>query len=297
VAWRRDFRYASPMPELPEVETVRRGLEPALVGRRLTKVTLRRPDLRFPFPPHFARRLTGARVAELRRRGKFLLAPLSSGETLIVHLGMTGRFLIDLAQAADDVPFRDQCPPPRHAHVVFETDNGPRVTFSDARRFGFMDVFETANLSHHLQLANLGPEPFDGAFNQSYLAAAFSARRRGVKDILMDQSVVAGLGNIYASEALHRARVAPGKEARRIGRKAIGRIVPAIRAVLEEAIDAGGSTLRDFATANGSPGYFQHSFRVYGRGGEPCPNPGCVGRIHRSIQAGRATYHCPTCQE
>lgn len=281
------------MPELPEVETVRRGLEPALVGERLSKVTIRRPDLRFAFPPRFASRLAGARILELRRRGKFLIADLDSRESLIVHLGMTGRFLIEGTPAAEGSGSASLA---KHAHVVFETDDA-RIIFEDARRFGFMDLTLTARLPDHPRLASLGPEPFDDIFAEPYLAKAFTGRRQGVKTMLLDQAVVAGLGNIYASEALHRARIAPEKPAGAIGKAARSRITPAVRAVLEEAIAAGGSTLRDFAAANGSPGYFQHSFRVYGRGGEPCGNRGCRGRIRRTVQAGRATYRCPLCQK
>jgi formamidopyrimidine-DNA glycosylase len=280
------------MPELPEVETVRRGLEPALVGKRLAKVTIRRPDLRFAFPLRFARRLAGARILELRRRGKFLIADLDSKESLIVHLGMTGRFLIEGTLNLDR---RQPAPLAKHAHVVFETDDA-RIVFEDARRFGFMDLTPTAGLPDHPRLASLGPEPFDDIFAEPYLAEAFAGRRQGVKTVLLDQALVAGLGNIYASEALHRARIAPEKPAGAIGRPARSRLGPAVRAVLEEAIAAGGSTLRDFAAVNGSPGYFQHSFRVYGRGGEPCGSRGCRGRIRRTVQSGRSTYHCPLCQ-
>jgi formamidopyrimidine-DNA glycosylase len=280
------------MPELPEVETVRRGLEPALVGKRLSKVAIRRPDLRFAFPPRFARRLAGARILELRRRGKFLIADLDSKESLIVHLGMTGRFLIEGTLNLDR---RQPAPLAKHAHVVFETDDA-RIVFEDARRFGFMDLTPTAGLPDHPRLASLGPEPFDDIFAEPYLAEAFAGRRQGVKTVLLDQALVAGLGNIYASEALHRARIAPEKPAGAIGRPARSRLGPAVRAVLEEAIAAGGSTLRDFAAVNGSPGYFQHSFRVYGRGGEPCGSRGCRGRIRRTVQSGRSTYHCPLCQ-
>ena len=283
------------MPELPEVETVRRGLEPELTGQRLTKVTLRRPDLRFTFPRRFAERLTGARVIRLRRRGKFLLADLNSGETLIMHLGMTGRFLIEHADG-EGAPRPGAAANAKHAHVIFETEAGGNIVFEDARRFGFMDISRTAKLADHPQLANLGPEPLDDVFGEPYLASVFAGRRQAVKSLLMDQTVVAGLGNIYASEALHRAKIAPAKPAGEIGKRSLTRLVSAIRGVLAEAIASGGSTLRDFASANGSPGYFQHSFRVYGRAGEPCANPGCGGRIHRTVQAGRATYHCPVCQ-
>ncbi|HEY5070890.1 MAG TPA: bifunctional DNA-formamidopyrimidine glycosylase/DNA-(apurinic or apyrimidinic site) lyase [Caulobacteraceae bacterium] len=285
------------MPELPEVETVRRGLEPALARQRLSKVEIRRPDLRFAFPTNFVRRLTGFRVEAVRRRGKFLLAPLDSGETLIMHLGMSGRFAIGGSARCRDTGRSPPRADPKHTHVVFETEAGARVIFVDARRFGFMELGETASIDTHPRLAGLGPEPFDERFAGAYLAAEFVNRRVGVKALLMNQAVVAGLGNIYASEALHRARIAPARPANTIGREGLDQIPQAVRSVLKEAIASGGSTLRDYAAADGSPGYFQHRFTVYGRGGQSCSSPGCGGTIRRSVQAGRATFHCPSCQK
>jgi formamidopyrimidine-DNA glycosylase len=284
------------MPELPEVETVRKGLEPALAGARLAQVNITRPDLRYAFPRNFVARLTGARILCLRRRGKFILAPLDSEETLIVHLGMTGRFVVGGGLDPAEGEASGVGEVARHAHVFFRTDGGACVAFIDARRFGFMDIAKAGELWTHPSLAGLGPEPFDATFCRSYLSKALANCRRGVKSLLMDQSMVAGLGNIYASEALHRARIAPDRPGGDVGKAALGRIVPAVRAVLGEAIASGGSTLRDFASVGGSPGYFQHRFRVYGREGEPCLTPACPGRIRRTLQAGRATFHCPACQ-
>jgi formamidopyrimidine-DNA glycosylase len=286
------------MPELPEVETVRRGLEPVLCGARLTRVEARRPDLRFPLPDGFVQRLTGARVIALNRRGKYILAPLDREDTLIMHLGMTGRFGIEngpdaiapgnftLAAAAD----------PKHAHIIFHTEAGARVTYFDARRFGFMDLCASDALDVYPRFAGMGPEPLGAAFTVDYLARVFKDRRQGAKTLLLDQGVVAGLGNIYVCEALHRARISPIRAADEIGRRKVTALVASVRSVLKEALIAGGSTLRDFVGADGALGYFQHSFEAYGRQGKPCGNRGCHGVIERVVQAGRSTFYCPVCQ-
>ena len=286
------------MPELPEVETVRRGLEPVLAGARLARVEARRPDLRFPLPDGFVQRLTGARIERLDRRAKYLLATLDRDETLVMHLGMSGRFEITGAGAAvrpGDFALA-QPPDPKHAHIIFETEAGARVTFYDPRRFGYMDLIETAALAAHPWFAGLGPEPMGDDFNAAYLAAAFAGRRAPVKAALLDQRLIAGLGNIYVCEALHRAGLAPERAAGSIPRRKIEALVQAIRAVLAEAIEAGGSTLRDYASADGELGYFQHSFAVYGREGEPCLKPGCKGHVTRIVQSGRSTFACDRCQ-
>ncbi len=286
------------MPELPEVETVRLGLSPVLTGARLARVDARRAGLRFAFPEGFVQRLTGARVQGLARRGKYILAGLDSEETLIIHLGMTGRFEIEgAAGPAPTGAFALAAPAdPRHAHVVFETDAGARLTFFDARRFGSMDLIATSELGAYPVLAGMGPEPLGGAFDAAYLQAVFAGRRRGAKALLLDQRIVAGIGNIYACEALHRAGVSPVKPAGAIGGRKRDAIIPAVRSVLNEAILAGGSTLRDYAGADGALGYFQHRFQVYGRAGERCLAAGCGGVIQRVVQAGRSTFHCPRCQ-
>jgi formamidopyrimidine-DNA glycosylase len=285
------------MPELPEVETVRRGLEPVLAGARLRRVETRRPDLRFPFPEGFVQRLTGAHVERLDRRGKYLLAPLDRGETLIVHLGMTGRFEIEGDRGSRPGAFVLAAPAdPKHAHVVFETEAGAKITFFDARRFGFMDLIDTDRLDAHPRFAAMGPEPLSDAFNVAYLKAAFAGRRSGAKTLLLDQGLVAGLGNIYVCEALHRAGASPVAPASAIGARKLGKIVRAVQSVLQEAIAAGGSTLRDYAGPDGALGYFQHRFDVYGRQGEACGSPGCGGTIQRIVQAGRSTFYCRSCQ-
>jgi formamidopyrimidine-DNA glycosylase len=306
------------MPELQEVETVRRGLAPHLAGARLTRVVARRPDLRFPLPEGFVQRLTGARVGDLARRGKYILAPLDRGDTLVIHLGMTGRFTVEPSAAAQALK-RDSAAAqalkkdaaavatpggfalaapadPRHAHVVFETEAGARLTYFDARRFGYMDLIETAALEAHARFVAMGPEPLSEAFDTTHLARAFAGRRQGAKTLLLDQSVVAGLGNIYACEALHRARLSPLRPAGEIGPRRLATLVRAVRAVLIEAVEAGGSTLRDYASVQGAMGYFQHDFRAYGRAGQPCPTPRCGGVIARVVQSGRSTFHCPSCQ-
>ncbi|TNC74221.1 bifunctional DNA-formamidopyrimidine glycosylase/DNA-(apurinic or apyrimidinic site) lyase [Rubellimicrobium roseum] len=283
------------MPELPEVETVRRGLLPVMEGRRIARAQVRRPDLRWPFPERMAERLTGARVERLGRRSKYLLLDLKHGETLIVHLGMSGRMLVGgevLGEFHHDVG----AAPGPHDHVVLDLEGGPRVTFNDARRFGAMDLWPTEDIGNHRLLRALGPEPLGNGFSAEALARAFARKAAPVKAALLDQGIVAGLGNIYVSEALARAGIHPARPAREIGRDRLERLVPAIRAVLEEAIEAGGSSLRDHRQANGELGYFQHSFRVYDQAGQPCRTEGCGGTIERIVQSGRSSYYCPGCQ-
>jgi formamidopyrimidine-DNA glycosylase len=286
------------MPELPEVETVRRGLAPVLEGARLARVQQHRPDLRFPFPEGFFQRLTGARIERLDRRAKYLLARLDRGEVLVMHLGMSGRFEIEgggpnrrpgdfvYAAAAD----------PKHAHVVFETEAGVRVTYFDPRRFGYMGLVNTLALETHPWFAGLGPEPLGPDFTAAHLAAAFDGRKQSIKAMLLDQRVVAGLGNIYVCEVLHRARVSPERPVGTLTRKNLQAIESAVGAVLGEAIQAGGSTLRDYAAADGALGYFQHSFRAYGREHEHCDRPDCGGVIRRIVQSGRSSFFCAECQ-
>ena len=286
------------MPELPEVETVRGGLAPVLEGRRLARVEARRPDLRFPLPPNFVQQLTGATIVALRRRAKYLLARLDREDTLVMHLGMSGRFEIARPEGTvrpGEFHYAPD-PDPKHAHVVFETEAGARVTYYDPRRFGYMALVNTATLELHPWFAGLGPEPLSDAFDAPRLKAAFKDRRQGPKTLLLDQRIVAGLGNIYVCEALHRARISPFRPAGRIPAARLPRLVEAVRDVLTEAIAAGGSTLRDYAQADGALGYFQHRFRVYDREGRPCANDGCVGTVHRKVQGGRSTFYCPVCQ-
>lgn len=282
------------MPELPEVETVRRGLEPHLSGARLKRVQQNRPDLRFPLPEHFVERLTGARITGLERRAKYLLAPLDTGETLVAHLGMTGRFTIEshMPGAFNHAAGAD----PKHTHVVFETEAGTTVSYNDARRFGFMDLIATTSLTQHPWFASMGPEPLGPGFNTAQLARALEGRKQSIKVLLLDQRTVAGLGNIYVCEALNRAGIDPRRDGGDISRARLSKLVEVVREVLTEAVEAGGSTLRDYRSAEGALGYFQHRFRVYGREEEPCPTPGCTGVIKRIVQGGRSTFFCPRCQ-
>ena len=282
------------MPELPEVETVRRGLSPHLSGARLTRVEQRRPDLRFPLPSRFVERLTGARIERLDRRAKYLLAALDTGETLVAHLGMTGRFTIE--GATPGVFHHAAGADPKHTHVVLVTDAGTTVSYNDARRFGYMDLIPTAELDRSPWFRSLGPEPLGPAFDAAHLRKAFDGRSQAVKTLLLDQRTVAGLGNIYVCEALHRAGIDPRKPAGELAAKRIARLVEVVREVLAEAIEAGGSTLRDFRDADGALGYFQHTFRVYGREEAPCPAPGCRGVVQRIVQGGRSTFFCRICQ-
>ena len=282
------------MPELPEVETVRRGLAPLMEGRVIERAEARRPDLRWPLPERMAERLTGARVDRLRRRSKYILADLSTGETLLIHLGMSGRMLISGATVGEF--HHPQAVAGKHDHVILDMAGGARITFNDARRFGAMDLMETGQEADHWLLKALGPEPFANDFHEDYLIARFAGRQMPAKAALLDQRIVAGLGNIYVCEVLHRGRINPRRKAGRIGAARVAAIVPIIRQVLSEAIEAGGSSLRDYRQADGELGYFQHAFRVYDREGQPCPEPGCPGTIRRIVQSGRSSFYCPACQ-
>lgn len=282
------------MPELPEVETVRRGLEPVMAGRVIERAQVNRPDLRWPFPPAMAERLTGARIEGLRRRSKYILADLSTAETLLIHLGMSGRMLISGATVGE---FHHPHPAPaKHDHVVFDMEGGARVTFNDARRFGAMDLLPTAIAEAHPLLAVLGPEPLGNDFHEDYFAARLAGRGTPVKTALLDQHLVAGLGNIYVCEVLFRAGIHPARLARDLTTAEAHRLVPLIRDVLAEAIEAGGSSLKDYRQADGELGYFQHSFRVYDREGQTCTAPGCGMALQRIVQSGRSSFFCPACQ-
>lgn len=286
------------MPELPEVETVRRGLAPVMDGVVIERAEVRRPDLRWPFPPRMAERLAGAGVIALGRRSKYLLADLDRGETLIIHLGMSGRMLVGAAaEAVAPGEFHHpQAAAQTHDHVVFHMAGGARITFNDARRFGAMDLHPTHDLAAHWLLSKLGPEPLGNGFSAAYLERRLANRRSPIKSALLDQRIVAGLGNIYVSEALWRARIHPRRLASRISAARIADLVPAIRDVLNEAICAGGSSLRDHRQADGELGYFQHAFAVYDRAGAPCQRPGCTGTILRITQSARSSYYCNRCQ-
>ncbi|MEZ5684452.1 MAG: bifunctional DNA-formamidopyrimidine glycosylase/DNA-(apurinic or apyrimidinic site) lyase [Paracoccaceae bacterium] len=280
------------MPELPEVETVRRGLIPAMEGRRILRAEVNRPDLRWPLPERMAERLEGARIERLRRRSKYILADLDRGESLLIHLGMSGRMLVSGVMLGDF--HLDHPAPQKHDHVVLHMEGGARVTFNDARRFGAMDLVRTDREAAHWLLAGLGPEPLGNSFDEAYLVEALKKRSSPIKTALLDQHVMAGLGNIYVSEVLFRAGIDPRRAASRISAARLARLVPMIRDVLTEAIEAGGSSLRDHRQADGELGYFQHSFRVYDREDAPCPT--CATPIRRIVQSGRSSYFCPACQ-
>lgn len=286
------------VPELPEVETVRRGLEPAMAGHRILRAEVRREGLRWPFPPGLAERLQGARVERLRRRSKYILADLSTAETMLLHLGMSGRITLS-GLGAPHVPgrFHHTHPAPeKHDHVIFHMENGARVAFNDARRFGALDLIATETAESHPLLAALGPEPLGNAFNGAYLAARLKGRKGPVKALLLDQRIVAGLGNIYVCEVLFRAGIHPARAGGRIGAARLDRLAAIVREVLEEAIAAGGSSLRDYRQADGELGYFQHRFQVYDRAGQPCQAAGCTGQVRRIVQGGRSSFFCPVCQ-
>jgi formamidopyrimidine-DNA glycosylase len=288
------------VPELPEVETVRRGLEPAMVGRRIASVEQRRRDLRFPFPEDFAARLAGREIVALGRRAKYLLADLDDGATLIMHLGMSGSFRVDANMPG--VFHHDRSRIAAHDHVVFHMSGGATITYNDPRRFGFMLLEPRATLAEHKLFRGMGVEPLGNELDGDLLARLFAGKSAPLKAALLDQSLVAGLGNIYVCESLHRAHLSPRRAAGTLARKD-GAATPrahllaaTIREVLGEALEAGGSSLRDHRQADGSLGYFQHRFRVYDREGEACPTPGCHGVIKRVVQSGRSTFYCGECQ-
>ena len=276
------------MPELPEVETVRRGLEPVLEGRRIVDVELRRPDLRIPFPPDFATRVAGRTVAGLRRRAKYLLLDLDDGQVVICHLGMSGRMLVE--------PRGRNMPPQSHDHVVLTLEDGNRVVFNDHRRFGLMTLTTRTSEGDHPLLAHLASDPLDGAFTPATLFAGLAGRKTPIKAALLNQAIIGGVGNIYACEALHRARISPRRLAANVGPGRCATLTRALRDVLRLAIAAGGSSLRDHRQASGELGYFQHDFRVYGRENARCPAKLCGGTIRRIVQSNRSTFYCGRCQ-
>ncbi len=294
------------MPELPEVETVRRGLAPAMEGARILKAEVRRADLRFPFPERFARRLTGRRIVSLARRAKYILADLDDGNVLVMHLGMSGSFRVENGRVEDG----DSSATPGkfhhersnlavHDHVVLDLE-GPqgrhRITYNDPRRFGYMTLIPRDGLETHKLFAGLGIEPLGNALDGAHLSALFKGKTAPLKAALLDQRMIAGLGNIYVCEALWQSKLSPLRAAGSLTRAKAETLAGAIRDVLERAIEAGGSTLRDHRLADGSLGYFQHSFRVYDREGEPCPRGTCTGAVKRMVQSGRSTFYCPKCQ-
>jgi formamidopyrimidine-DNA glycosylase len=293
------------MPELPEVETVRKGLEPILVGNAFARVEQRRKDLRFPLPKHFAERLKGRTVEALDRRAKYLLARLDDGEVLVMHLGMTGRLSIDHANGEAETPGRfvhSQAGPPKHEHIVFHLGDGATIRYSDARRCGLMDIVSADGLSSYALFKGLGVEPLSASFTPEWLATKLKGKATSIKAALIDQRLIAGLGNIYACEALFRARISPKRLAGTLATKTgkatqkTKALVDSVKAVLEDAIKSGGSSLRDYKRADGSLGEFQHRFNVYGREGKPCARKGCGGTVRRIVQGGRSTFYCPTCQ-
>jgi len=270
------------MPELPEVETVRRGLALKMTGRHIVKAELRRQDLRRPFPPMLARTLTGAKIGKLARRGKYLLIELGEEGTLLLHLGMSGRITVGPAGA----------PHAPHDHVVLTLDNGTVVRFNDARRFGLLDYMRRGEEAAHPLLAGMGPEPLELGFNGKYLGQKLAGKTTPIKAALLDQKIVAGLGNIYVCEALYRAGLSPRRLAATVTGARAAKLAKSIRATLTDAIEAGGSSLRDYVQANGELGYFQHQWAVYGREGEPCPGCTCKEGVQRIVQSGRSTFFC-----
>jgi len=289
------------MPELPEVETVRLGLLPVMEGHVLTDVEMRRGDLRIPFPKNFVARTKGRKITALRRRAKYLLADLDSGETLVIHLGMSGRMSVyaEGKQRRIGSYVYDKAPEGagtgKHDHVVFETDSPARIIFNDHRRFGLMTLVNTGTLEDDKLFRDIGVEPLSAKFNTAYLAKVLDGKKTPIKSALLDQRLIAGLGNIYVCEALFRARISPKRLAGSVSKERLAPLAAAIKKVLKDAIAAGGSTLRDHAQATGDPGNFQHRFLVYGREGKPC-KLNCPGTVKRIVQAGRSTFYCPKCQ-
>ncbi|MEP1145445.1 MAG: bifunctional DNA-formamidopyrimidine glycosylase/DNA-(apurinic or apyrimidinic site) lyase [Henriciella sp.] len=280
------------MPELPEVETVRRGLSPAMQGKRIERLEVNRPNLRFPFPERFSARVEGATITHMGRRAKFLVTELSTDEALIMHLGMSGRFTVNSAATADF--HHDPGTNPAHDHVVFHMEDGATITYNDPRRFGFMELWPTADLPSYPRIKDLGPEPLSNHFNTAYLDQILHGKAAPIKAALLDQSVIAGLGNIYVCEALYRSRISPRRKAHSVAGKRAERLTPAINDVIAEAIAAGGSSISDFANASGELGYFQKQFDVYDREGEACNR--CGQAIKRIVQSGRSSFFCSQCQ-
>ena len=289
------------MPELPEVETVKRGLEPVLKGRRIERVEIRRKGLRFPFPKHFAERLASATFTQLTRRAKYIVADLDNGLSLLAHLGMTGRFTVlspggtaNLGEFYFERGATETADGP-HDHVVFHLEQGIRLVYSDPRRFGMMDLVETSKTHEHKLLKAIGVEPLGNELSADYLTFRFKKKAAPLKAALLDQRIIAGLGNIYVCEALFRSRLSPKRKSATVKKEKLEELVRHIRNILNEAIAAGGSTLQDFQGANGTKGEYQQRFLVYGREDEPCPN--CAKPIKRIVQSGRSSFYCASCQK
>tara|TARA_A100001011_G_C14267933_1_gene825592 strand:- start:312 stop:1163 length:852 start_codon:yes stop_codon:yes gene_type:complete len=282
------------MPELPEVETVLRGISPILEGNQIDYAQVNRPDLRRPFPNNLAKRLKNRKINFLHRRSKYILIDLSGGETLIMHLGMSGRIMI--SQKVAGTFHHNTNHSQKHDHFVLHLKDNHQLTFNDPRRFGVIDLLRTENLELSSMLSQIGPEPLSNSFNEAYFVSTLRVKKTNIKSALLDQRVVAGLGNIYVCEALFRAGISPKRQALRISYKKLSSLVPIIKEILLEAISSGGSSLRDFRNASGDLGYFQHSFDVYGREDQDCYNTECDGKIKRITQAGRSSFYCSNCQ-
>lgn len=278
------------MPELPEVETVRRGIAPVLEGAKFTKVTARRKNLRIPIPENFSSALTGKKIIKVGRRSKYILMHIEDGPVVILHLGMSGKVTL-YSLDKDSVPELG-----KHDHLIFDIDNGMRMVYTDPRRFGLVTFADPDILETHPLLASMGPEPLSNSFHADYLRDKLAKRKSPIKNVLLDQKIIAGLGNIYVCEALFRAHINPERSAVTLSEKNIETLIPIINDIIREAIASGGSTLKDYAQVDGELGYFQHSFQAYGREGKPCLNQGCGDTIVRIAQSGRSTFYCKSCQ-
>jgi len=282
------------MPELPEVETVLRGISPILEGNQIDYAQVNRPDLRRPFPKNLAKRLKNRKINFLHRRSKYILIDLSDGETLLMHLGMSGRIMI--SQKVAGTFHHNKTQSQKHDHFVLHLKDNHQLTFNDPRRFGVIDLLRTETLELNSMLSQIGPEPLSNRFNEAYFVSIMRLKKTNIKSALLDQRIVAGLGNIYVCEALFRAGISPKRQALRISHKKLSSLVPIIKEILVEAISSGGSSLRDFRNASGDLGFFQHSFDVYGREDQACYNTECDSKIKRIMQAGRSSFYCSNCQ-
>ena len=282
------------MPELPEVETIMRGISPFLAGATIKRIKLNRADLRWPFPENFANRVKEAKVLNLKRRSKYILIDLSTGETLLIHLGMSGKILVSNSKVGNY--FYESPKLANHDHVIFELNDGTIITYNDPRRFGAMDLARTVDLKNHKFLKKLGPEPLGNNFNSDYLKIKLSNKESPIKNVLLNQSIISGLGNIYVCEALFMSGISPKKIASKISKNKCEELVKNIRAILISAIEAGGSSLKDFTDIQGNSGYFQFEFYVYGRENECCKTINCTRKIKRITQSGRSSFYCPHCQ-